>query len=228
MEHHLALAVELFNRTIKFFWLLWAKLTCFDLFVTDRNLTGASSLQRLWLLRWIWCLILLLQLVTWGDWGLPYSLWSWSLQMAWLWKRLWRFWTIFKVGGFLFIGTKLFKARESERWQTKFYCKPYHRFFFVCISSNWIIEAIGRGSNCYPFFHVNTFAGLSIAECLILLLSFTEMEPQKTWRDALDFILDSRSMKKHILNSDSLCEVGITVYGINKKLQRPQHLTLTC
>lgn len=102
--------------------------------------------------------------------------------------------------------------------------------FFVCISSNWIIEAIGRGSNCYPFFHVDTFAGLSIAECLILLLSFTEMEPQKIWRDALDFILDSRSMKKHILNSDSLCEVGISVYGINKKVQRPKHghLTLTC
>lgn len=76
----------------------------------------------------------------------------------------------------------------------------------------------------------NTFAGLSIAQCLILLLSFTEMEPQKIWRDALDFILDSRSMKKHVLNSDSLCEVGITVYSINKKAQRTKHdhLTLTC
>lgn len=76
----------------------------------------------------------------------------------------------------------------------------------------------------------NTFAGLSIAQCLILLLSFTEMEPQKIWRDALDFILDSRSMKKHVLNSGSLCEVGITVYSINKKAQRTKHdhLTLTC
>lgn len=76
----------------------------------------------------------------------------------------------------------------------------------------------------------NTFAGLSIAQCLILLLSFTEMEPQKIWRDALDCILDSRGMKKHALNSDSLCIVGITVYSVNKKAQRIKrdHLTLTC
>lgn len=130
MEHHLALAVELFNRTIKFFWLLWAKLTCFDLFVTDRNLTGASSLQRLWLLRWIWCLILLLQLVTWGDWGLPYSLWSWSLQMAWLWKRLWRFWTIFKVGWFLFlVQGSLRQGKEKDGKQT--FTVNHIRFFSI-------------------------------------------------------------------------------------------------
>lgn len=56
------------------------------------------------------------------------------------------------------------------------------------------------------------------------------MEPQKIWRDALDCILDSRGMKKHILNSDSLCIVGINVYSINKKAQRTKrdHLTLSC
>ena len=76
---------------------------------------------------------------------------------------------------------------------------------------------------------LNTFAGLSIAQCLILLLSFTEMEPQKIWRDALDCILDSRGMKKYVWNSGSLCIVGINMYSINKKAQRTKHdyLTLT-
>lgn len=37
-------------------------------------------------------------------------------------------------------------------------------------------------------FMLNTFAILSIEHCLILLLSFTEMEPQKIWSDALDDI----------------------------------------
>lgn len=75
----------------------------------------------------------------------------------------------------------------------------------------------------------NTFAGLSIAQCLILL-SFTEMEPQKIWRDALDCILDSRGMEKHVLNSDSLCIVGINVYSINKKAKRTKRdlLSPTC
>lgn len=60
-------------------------------------------------------------------------------------------------------------------------------------------------------FMLNTFAILSIAHCLILLLSFTEMEPQKIWSDALGDILDNRGMRNHILNSDI---VGINVFSI--------------
>lgn len=63
-------------------------------------------------------------------------------------------------------------------------------------------------------FMLNTFAILSIAYCLILLLSFTEMEPQKIWSDALGDILDNRGMRKHILSSDI---VGINVFSILKQ-----------
>lgn len=71
---------------------------------------------------------------------------------------------------------------------------------------------------------LNTFAILSIAYCLILLLSFTEMEPQKIWSDALGDIRDNRGMRNHVLSSD---KVGINVFSILKKNTRGcVHLTL--
>lgn len=53
------------------------------------------------------------------------------------------------------------------------------------------------------------------------------MEPQKIWSDALDGILGSRGMKKHILNCAVLCIVGIRVFSINKKAQRTECDPLT-